>query len=507
MINKNLKITANLLLVILILASIKSTVFAINSSLNMVPVSSTVEKGDDVRIDLELRTDVSTLSSFGEIEISFDSSLFTFTSAVMRTEYSEYNDGLLSNVSNGKVYILWSHPSGGNLGLSGTTSKIVRVYFKANNTGSGQFQILKADGFKSDESEGEIYVAAGDPKRITVIAPVIKSDNNNLKSLEVSPGTLTPAFAAGTTSYGLAVGIDTDKVTVSAAPADSKASVAVSGNDGLIYGENQVKVVVTAENGNKKTYTITVTRAAPSPSPSPSPTPAVTINQPDGKYTIVDPPEGTAIPGGFYSTLDNVGGQSVPAFRAIKGDLTLYYLQTEGGAKGFYYLDATSGEYRPFLALSLPAIAFPVLSPDASVTIPQGFTETTIDLNGIQAGAWQSSDLPDGQVLLYLMNNDGEKSFYVYDASRRLLSVYAGISAPSETTETSVTETTIAPTTVETGETTVPAGFSGWALIALLLGVLCLMLLGVIIWLIVRNRGGEEEPPARPKSPTIRRVE
>jgi len=503
--NGKLRGWLGLVIIVSMLLVLTTPVRADIGTLRLRIANSSVENGDSFRVVIEVTVDEGNISSFGPLVLQYDPSLFTYTSATMLTSYTK---GLSVSVDGDKIRMNWNHEEGGNLSITKPTY-LVGVYFKALKTGTGNFSLTTFDTFYYDDQNNtpqSMTMSVANSLDVTVTAPVIKSDNNNLKSLEVSPGTLTPEFAAGTTSYSMAVGMDVNKVTVSAAPADSKASVAVSGNEGLIYGENAVKVVVTAENGSKKTYTITVTREAPAPSPSPSPTPAVTINQPDGKYTIIDPPEGTPIPGGFYSTLDSVGGQSVTAFRAIKGDLTLYYLQTDSGSSNFYYLDYESGEYKPFLALSLPAIAFPVLSPDSSVTIPDGFTETTLDMNGSPASAWQSDSLPAGQLLVYLMNNDGEKDFYVYDTANRLLSLYAGSATPVETTEPAVTETTV-PTPSETDETPVPAGFDGWPLIAILLGALCLILIGVIIYLVIRGKNDGEEPPARPKTPSIRRVE
>ena len=89
---------------------------------------------------------------------------------------------------------------------------------------------------------------------------VTKSSVNTLKSFSVSPSGLSPAFSKNTTSYKLTVQSNVTKVTVNATPTDSKASVKVSGNTGLKEGTNIVNIVVTAENGSKRTYKISVVR-------------------------------------------------------------------------------------------------------------------------------------------------------------------------------------------------------------------------------------------------------
>ena len=56
---------------------------------------------------------------------------------------------------------------------------------------------------------------------------------------------------------------ETTSVKIAGSAADSKASVEVMGGDNLAAGQdNPVKVVCTAENGEKKEYTVIVKRAA-----------------------------------------------------------------------------------------------------------------------------------------------------------------------------------------------------------------------------------------------------
>lgn len=481
--------------------------FAVNAdtgSLSLYSRYETYEKGDSVRVVIRLSADVAGLASFGPLELKFDNSMFTFDSGSTKVSTGN-NSGFSADENNGLITMTWSPSDGSVMPLDGRTD-LVSVYFKAIKTGSGTFQITNADGF-SDENLNTVIVAfSGVSRTIEVTAPVVQSSNNSLKSLDVSPGTLSPAFAAGTTSYAVSVGMDIDKLTVSAAPADSKATLTVSGNESLLYGDNAVKIVVTAENGDKKTYTITVNRAAPSPTPSPSPTPAATVSLPDGIYSVVDPPADMPIPGGFYSTLDTIGGQTVTAFKALKGDLTLFYLVMEGGDAGFYYLDPSSSEYKPFLALILPAMSYPVLSPENSVTVPEGYSATTIELGGDMVPAWQLTDGTSAdQYLLYLMNDEGEKDFYIYNQTSGLLSLYAGSTVPSETSETSAQGTS--ETTID-GNEPATASAGGWQLVSLMLGIVCLILIGVIIWLIIRSKGGDDgDLPPENKAPSIRRVE
>ena len=84
-----------------------------------------------------------------------------------------------------------------------------------------------------------------------------------LSSLEVSPGTLTPAFSSNVYEYQVEVGADCDKLLVSGKTTDSGAKMVIAGNDGLKAGSNAVIVNVTAADGvTKAKYTITVIRGS-----------------------------------------------------------------------------------------------------------------------------------------------------------------------------------------------------------------------------------------------------
>lgn len=88
-----------------------------------------------------------------------------------------------------------------------------------------------------------------------------KSSNANLSDLGITPHDFT-GFKYGTTNYEVSVPENTTTVEVYAKAQDTKATVAGTGKKNLEEGENKVEVVVTAEDGTKKTYTINIIRGA-----------------------------------------------------------------------------------------------------------------------------------------------------------------------------------------------------------------------------------------------------
>ena len=91
------------------------------------------------------------------------------------------------------------------------------------------------------------------------------STDASLSALSLTGATLDPAFASAVTSYTSTVPFGTDSVDVTATTSDSNASFTINGGTNatvvLAVGDNNISVVVTAENGTTtRTYTIVVTR-------------------------------------------------------------------------------------------------------------------------------------------------------------------------------------------------------------------------------------------------------
>jgi len=101
------------------------------------------------------------------------------------------------------------------------------------------------------------------------------SDDANLSALTISSGTLSPAFASGTTAYTASVSGATTSVTVTPTKSDVNATIDVRVNGGsynsvtsgnpsgslsLNSGSNTIDIRVTAQDLSTKTYTITVYR-------------------------------------------------------------------------------------------------------------------------------------------------------------------------------------------------------------------------------------------------------
>lgn len=123
-----------------------------------------------------------------------------------------------------------------------------------------------------------------------------RSDDASLTALSLSDGTLSPAFASGTTAYTASVASGVTAVSVTATPATGATAV-VSGASSLAAGANTVTVTTTSYDGSAhRTYTVTVTRATAAPAP-PAPTtttPPPTTTPPVSVPPVTAPPNSSA---------------------------------------------------------------------------------------------------------------------------------------------------------------------------------------------------------------------
>lgn len=89
----------------------------------------------------------------------------------------------------------------------------------------------------------------------------VLSKNNNLSSLKVSQGILSPAFKKEQDKYIVYLPYEADSIKIDATVEDTKyATIKIEGTEKLSTGNNNYKIIVTAEDGSTKTYTVVVSR-------------------------------------------------------------------------------------------------------------------------------------------------------------------------------------------------------------------------------------------------------
>ena len=325
----------------------------------------------------------------------------------------------------------------GTMDSSSTKAFSYTLKFKAVQAGNTSISVGRYEVYDSDAQA--VTVSKTGTASVKVKAPATSSAEAALSSLKISPGTLSPAFSPNVTSYTAQVGASVDKLAVSASAKDSKAKVLVSGDSGLKVGANTVVCKVTAEDGQTtKSYTITVNKLDTVDVPSEAETgaeteavgttPVVTNGldvEIDGvSYTVATEFDASLLPEGYTQSTCTYGGSEVQCGNG--NDLTLLYLQGADGNGAFYIYIPESGVLSPYVTIDVTAKSILVLPPDESVQIPDGFMETTIQLNGtykVQGWVWKS-DEQQKYCVVYGMNESGEKSLYRYDIAEKTFQRY-----------------------------------------------------------------------------------
>lgn len=167
-----------------------------------------------------------------------------------------------------------------SLTVNGTTytpdfSKTTTVYtaIVARNVNTLQITALPEDIRSTVSGDGEINLSlginyidivvtseAGTKKTYTLVVTRQAETNNYLSSLIPSYGSLNETFNKELNHYTMTVPYEVEDIVISGTPEDVNATVLGFDRYKLEVGDNQIQIVVTAENGISNVYTLTVTR-------------------------------------------------------------------------------------------------------------------------------------------------------------------------------------------------------------------------------------------------------
>ena len=304
-------------------------------------------------------------------------------------------------------------------------SKTVSLTFKILKAGTSSVSVSPGSQL-ADMSEDYMQITRNSGT-ITGNAPASYSDDNKLSSLEISPGRLSPAFSPDVTSYTATIDSDTQRLTVSAHPNDSKASVSVTGTR-MDYGDNTTTITVTAENGSKKSYIIKTYRPEPSnntttktdennttqaDNPPQEDTNTVVI---DGiKYEFDNDFSIHTLPDGFIETTILYNDKEMTAAKGFGERVTLMYLEAASadGKSGFYIYDSVRKSFAPYVEVSQPRNRICFLPITDDMEIPSGYKVTKVQISG------QDTQILIGDskeyYLIYGTDQDGNVGWYCYD--------------------------------------------------------------------------------------------
>ena len=316
------------------------------------------------------------------------------------------------------------------MGFEGNSTRN-QLIFKANREGTGKVWIaggsysIDRQPYDASGSATVSIVSASQPSQgydhgdFDDDPPTpSKSSNNALASLTVSAGELAPAFDPTITDYTLSLPLRTNKITFTATPSDSKATVQGDGEVALRSGENKVAVVVTAEDGSAKTYNITVKVAR-------EPTVFFSLN--GESLGVMQDTDGVTPPAGFSPTTVPYSGEELPAWTNAAGQMLLYLVNQDTLAAGFYLYDEAEGVQSPYLPIVYGATTYVYTGVPAEKESIPGLTLCDVEAFGHILKGWKYQDayLQDFCVL-YLMDAGGNYGCHTYDSQSGTLQRFSG---------------------------------------------------------------------------------
>ena len=215
--------------------------FASSASVELKGADKTVV-GEKFDVTLEIDSEES-LSGV-ETYLSYDDSLAEFLSA---DEGIAGGKGLLRvNIKN----------------LEDVDGKLkYKMTFLARATGSFALTFSDEVHLYAIDMDDEISVATSDLEMRIKNSKKVSSDSS-LLGIKVAGGVLTPKFSSNVLDYKVNVSKDVDDITVGVTTADAKSEYSLVKDYGnkLKAGENNIYILVKAEDGSKTTYNIKVNK-------------------------------------------------------------------------------------------------------------------------------------------------------------------------------------------------------------------------------------------------------
>ncbi len=240
---KTKKVFSYFLLAISFFLFYKGNVMAAGSAdvIMTAPSSVYLGKNIDVIISVKNLRDIPGGIAGVGAAINFDSSSLEFVNSSSLSSYYtiRYTSGKIAGFAIGDNIV--------------APTNLIKLTFRTKKVG------------KTTISMSSPQIVDGNAQAVSFVLPSVMinitdppSSNANLSSLSVSSGSIN--FNKDTTNYSVNVDSNVTSINVSASAEDSGAKISGTGSKNLNYGNNTIKVVVTAPSGATKTYTVSVNR-------------------------------------------------------------------------------------------------------------------------------------------------------------------------------------------------------------------------------------------------------
>ena len=265
----------------------------------------------------------------------------------------------------------------------------------------------------------------GGNSNTTVITPRAKSSNNYLSSLTIDNLKLNEKFDKEKLEYTLDIPAETEKIKINAQLADSNASLTGTGEVKVSSGVNTFDVVVTAENGSKRTYKIKATLLELEPL-------KVTIG--NDEYTVIRRRKDLPAISEYNTEKDIVIGENtIEGYYNEKLKYELVGLKDKNGKINYYIYD--NDKYKLYSEYTFNGTTLQIL--DKKV---DGYKKVTFAYDNDRITSYQevkmdlvkntyaldNNDIVGNQFYLFYAKNveTGKEYLYQYDALEKTVQRY-----------------------------------------------------------------------------------
>ena len=231
----------------------------------------------------------------------------------------------------------------------------------------------------------------------TVNENVEKEAEARLAELSVLDYEISPAFNKDIQEYFVEVPLTQENVKIDAKTLGSKAQIKGTGNYDVKEGNNVFEIVVTAENGETKTYKLNVAVIDKNP---------ITVIIKQKQYTVVKHVKLLQKPKLYEETTIKINDIEVPAFRNETNKLIIVGIKDENSQ--ILYATYNDGKYEIYTEITSKNLLLYITEGNLD-----GYKKISVTINEQQYSAYE---INDRFVFVYAMNvNNGEYGYYKYD--------------------------------------------------------------------------------------------
>lgn len=337
---------------------------------------------------------------------------------------------------------------------SGKTSVSYNYTFKAIASGSASIGVKSYSVINWDVQE---LSTTANSKTVSIITQqeleASYSKNNNLSGITVEGYELDGAFDKEKLEYIVSVPSDTEKIKLNASVEDSTATLTGIGEFDVSEGDNKFDIIVTAQNGNQKTYSVTVKVEDKNP---------ITATIDNKKYTLVKRASTLTCPNTYEETKVTIDGIEVPAFKSSITDFILVGMKDEQGNIGLFLYDENNNKFSKYTEIKTTGL---VIYPKEPKIIPTGYKKVTISINDQEVTAYTYNDNKEFYLIYGINIENNKEDFYEYDKTNNTMSRYNGKIIEELTTRN-----------------------ENYMMIILILGVETILLLMILLITFIRNK-------------------